>query len=230
MKCVISDLHLGATNCLADDLLSFLQQPFEELILAGDTIDRPNQQILGPKHWPVVGRLRELASTGKLTVVSGNHDRWAGPSNPEGTTRCLEAILNAPVLAEYVWETPHGRFLVRHGDGFDRSLNLTFAGDVADVVYRQVQKLKLLWPHWDLAYYLKLASKKLCRVYDMVRVGMALAAKEKNCVGAIAGHTHAAEEVSVGGVPVYNSGSWTDVPGNFILCDETGLHIRNWSG
>lgn len=121
----ISDLHLGAPGCKADEILSFLEQNDAETIyLVGDTFDLWDPLIVywGPTHQRIVYLLRERAEAGRnLVVLAGNHDRAL--LSEKGKKRPEIAGLVQSVLRETVHISADGlRYLVLHGDACDSRL------------------------------------------------------------------------------------------------------------
>ncbi len=77
---VISDLHLGSEVCQAKQLVRFLDQIKDdllvtrELILNGDVFDSWDFRRLKKNHWKVLSIIRSLSDHVKIVWTSGNHD------------------------------------------------------------------------------------------------------------------------------------------------------------
>ena len=204
---IISDLHLGARNSRADLLQGLLADDFDQLVLNGDIVDRPDTTRLSRADWRVVGRLRALAGEDRLVAVRGNHDVLPGSDNERGSTRFVAGLLGVPVLPEYIVEAGGVRYLVVHGDQFDGTMNLTWVGDVADWCYGHIQRASRPLAHW-----VKQQSKHVCGVVEAVERGALAQARQRGFAGVITGHTHFCHDARVRGIHYLNTGCWVDSP------------------
>jgi len=110
----VSDVHLGTSDCRADQLLDFLRSTrAERLYLVGDIVDL---EALGrAPYWPashstVVAELLDLAMRGTAVIyIPGNHDaalrdlagQRIGAIEVKGSRRCTAAPTDdasAPVM------------------------------------------------------------------------------------------------------------------------------------
>lgn len=196
-RVVISDIHLGSPHCRADDLRRFLELlPAEAtLILNGDTIDDPGQE-LPAAHQSVLDQLAELAAEDRLIWIFGNHDDAYIPlpreSCPVGTSCLLP-----------------GRLLILHGDSFD------------NVMPRYRWFLSLFkWLHHlrvsmgarpvhvaRFAKHFKPLYMVLCRSVQSNAVDYAVAQQLETIT---CGHVHAAEDSRHEGIRYLNTGCWTE--------------------
>jgi UDP-2,3-diacylglucosamine pyrophosphatase LpxH len=220
---LISDLHLGARNSRADLLAALLEEDFDRLILNGDTVDRPEPGRFRPEDWQVVRLLRKIARERELVVVRGNHDRLPSPGNPRGTTRVLSELLGAEVVEQFALDVGGERYLVIHGDLFDRTMNLTWVGDVADWCYRGIQRVSRSSAQW-----VKGASKHLCGVVASVQRGALQQARAQGYSGVITGHTHFCHDEAIEGLHYLNTGCWVDWPCTYVRADENGARLLHW--
>lgn len=222
---ILSDLHLGARNCRTDLLQEVLAGPFERLVLNGDTVDRPDPNRLGQEDWRVIRQLRSVARQRELVVVRGNHDALPGPGNDRGETDFLTELLDTPVFEEWEFELEGGRYLVVHGDQFDRTMNLTVLGDVADWFYRGIQRMSRALAHW-----VKGASKHLCGVVDSVQQGALAMARERGLAGIVTGHTHFHHDEHIQEIHFLNTGCWVDSPCTAVLIGPGHAEVAAWNG
>jgi len=216
---ILSDLHLGSSNCEAKKLSHFLQQilhgelPTQRLILNGDVFDSFDFRRLSKKHWKVLSLLRKLSDQVEIIWLCGNHD---------GSAEIVSHLLGVTVMDEYVLESGDRRILVLHGHVFDDFLDdhpiLTWIGDC---IYFFLQWLDRTH---NLARHAKHGSKFFLRCAQKIREGSVDLARRRDCHAVCCGHTHSACEVTDQPVPYYNSGCWTEVPCTYLTV--TSGHVR----
>ena len=115
------------------------------------------------------------------------------------------------------------RYLVVHGDRFDVTMNLTWVGDAADVVYRGVQRVSR-----PAAHFLKAASKHVCGVVGAVQRGALAHARERGFAGIITGHTHFHHDEHIDGLHYLNTGCWVDQPCSYVQVEGGVARLRHW--
>ena len=77
---VISDIHLGSSNCQAPALARFLegilagQMRTRLLIINGDVFDSIDFRRLKKRHWKVLSLVRRLSDKIEVIWIAGNHD------------------------------------------------------------------------------------------------------------------------------------------------------------
>lgn len=216
---IVSDIHLGARNSQGNALLGLLQTDFDRLILNGDTVDHLSFPRFRPQDWAVLSELEAVARERELVLIRGNHE-----GDPEGNHRVgpldvLARLLGVPLHEEFVLDVHHQRYLVLHGDQFDRTLNLTTIGYAAEGIYKLVQRCSRPMARW-----LKSCVKHHCGVVGSVSRGAAAYAQRKQCHGVITGHTHYHEDRWVAGLHFLNTGCWVDWPCTYL--DVRGNHIK----
>ena len=128
---IISDLHLGSSNCQAKNLCALLeavrnyQLDTKRLILNGDLFDSFDFRRLTKNHWKVLSLLRKLSDRINIIWICGNHD---------GSAEVVSHLLGVTVKDEYVLVSGGERILFLHGHRFDDFLDthpiLTWVGDV----------------------------------------------------------------------------------------------------
>lgn len=228
---ILSDMHLGSKACHAEQILDVLsREPFERLILNGDTVNNLNLRKLRPIHWSVLERLRALARCRELVLVRGNHDHDVRPENNGhtngngdsfGAHDVLPALLGVPMVEDYKLEIAGRPYLVLHGDRFDPTLNYVLVTEMAGWCYNVSQKVNK-----KLAKWLKKKSKKWGGILEIVRSQSVLHAREEGFAGVVTGHTHFADDANVEGIHYVNSGCWTEPPCAYVTVDADKLHLH----
>lgn len=207
----ISDLHIGARTFEADALLDFLQSiDTETLYLVGDIVDGWKME----KRWRwddscsrVISELPRLAAEGtKLIYIPGNHDETARIASPvqRGYFRRKFGIT---IRRQVVHETAdRRRFLVLHGDEFDRQILRGFLSRWGDWIFdvfsglthKRFSLAKTLGRHGNMA--LCMLNNFEQAVYRMTQA----------CAvdGLICGHTHIPALKYIKGTLYGNCGGW----------------------
>ena len=222
---IISDLHLGARNSMTSLLERFLLQPFDCLILNGDTIDSLNFKRFKPGHWRVIKLLRAIAVTDRLVLLRGNHDEQCKKGAPNDDLNILPKLLGVPFIDSYsITVTQHSRYLVLHGHQFDPTLSWPALTDAADWCYRTVQKINKRSAKW-----LKHQVKELGGIVELVRRGSARHAFAGGYCGVITGHTHYHEDSAVDGIRFLNCGSWVDTPCHYVSVENNVVSLRAYA-
>lgn len=203
---VLSDLHLGARNCRAEDVLRFLDWvDAERIVLNGDIFDDPMLRGLERSHLAVLERLRELSAERSVEWLRGNHD-----PEPEW----WETVLRLPCHEETELAVGDKRYLVFHGHRWDRSLDWPhWLVNGADEIYRFSQRVD---PTHRLARFLKHRCKHFCRAVDRLQRMATVEARRRLYDGVVVGHTHVAADLWQGSTHFLNSGCWTEKPAAFV--------------
>ncbi len=220
---VVSDLHLGARNARTDEFLSFLRTiRADRLIVNGDLFQDPWLRGLRPGDVEVLDALRRYARYSDVLFLSGNHD-------PEEAW--FPGVLGLPVLDELSITIGDARYLVYHGHGWDKAMELpSLVIAMADAVYAGTQWLD---PTHRLAKALKRKCKTFCRAVKNLRTAAVKAARERGFDGIILGHTHIQEDEMVSDpgqktVHYLNSGCWTEQPCGYIGIRHDAAKIYRW--
>jgi len=217
---VLSDLHLGAKDSQARELLEVLRGVrCEKLILNGDIIDlwslrRKNHW--SPAHTAVVRRLMKMSEKDgtKVVYLRGNHDDFL--------RRLIPIALDRIELAEeHVHVGADGRrYLCIHGDAFDtvtaKMRWLAVIGDISYQLLLDINRFYNRWRAWRGKEYFSLSQAIKGRVKEAVSFIsrfedhiQSLAARRR-CDGVMCGHIHKAEDRMIGGVRYLNSGDWVE--------------------
>jgi UDP-2,3-diacylglucosamine pyrophosphatase LpxH len=216
---IISDVHLGTTECKVREVNHFLRTVrCEKLILNGDIID--GWQLKRAGQWTKAHTrfiriiLKKLEKRGtEVVYLRGNHDDILSAFLP------LE-FENLRVVEDYIHESPHGRYLVLHGDVFDTvTKNFVFLAHLGDWGYRALLKLNRIynaWRAWRGLEYWSLSKAIKARVKEAVshvsnfEEHIAELARARGCTGVMCGHIHTAADKMLGDVHYLNSGDWVE--------------------
>lgn len=215
----ISDVHLGAPECKAAQAAHFLRNcKCEKLILNGDIIDAWALSRSGKWEKPhthfirTVLRKMEKEDT-EVIYLRGNHDDVLG--------RFLPIVLdNLKIVEEHIHETPHGKYLVVHGDGFDHvTTNYKWLAHIGAIGYETLLKINRFynaWRHWrgleafSFAKWIKARVKGAVSFVGKYEEQLQQLANYKGCQGIICGHIHTPADRQVGDVHYLNSGDWVE--------------------
>jgi UDP-2,3-diacylglucosamine pyrophosphatase LpxH len=220
----VSDTHLGARGVQAGPLLEFLRTlACDHLYLIGDIIDFWQLRRgwgWTSEHGLVLAQLLEMRRRGvRITYIPGNHDAFLR-GHP-----ALE-IGGVVIAREAVHEAADGRrFLVVHGDQFDRSGRLaTIAGDFAAAVLKTAgSATNGVRRAMGLSYH-PLGSRLRRRLQHLVpyvarfESSAAGLARSEGLDGIICGHIHIPALKEIEGVVYANTGDWVD------SCTAIGEH------
>jgi UDP-2,3-diacylglucosamine pyrophosphatase LpxH len=219
---IVSDLHLGARNSRTDLFAGLLDGDFDRLVLNGDTVDRPDLRLFRPCDWRVIDALRAVAQARELVLVRGNHD-VPDHGDRARAAGLLTGLLGTELCDEYALDVGGDRYLVVHGDRFDVTMNLTWVGDVADTIYRGVQRVSR-----PAAHFLKAGSKHVCGVVGAVQRGALEHARGRGFAGVITGHTHFHHDEHIDGLHYLNTGCWVDHPCSYVRLEDGVARLRHW--
>jgi UDP-2,3-diacylglucosamine pyrophosphatase LpxH len=236
----ISDVHLGARHCHAEELADFLTSlRCRKLYLVGDIVDlwwlAQRRAVWGAAQHRVVEALHALAKSGtELIYVPGNHDRpirrFCGLMLPRMSVRrrVIHTLLDGR------------RLLVTHGDDYDAATHFGgFQEAFGDWLYYVIlngnrltntMRRQLGLRYWSLAEFLKRQSAAAERFIErFVRAGLD-DARRRGLDGIICGHIHRADLREVDGLIYANDGDWVenlsavaeDADGNLRLLQHGG--------
>lgn len=221
---ILSDLHLGARNSRTDVLQQLLRTDFDQLILNGDTVDSLNFSRFRRGDWRIVDLLKNIARDRDLVLIRGNHDGWVDHDQPGfGPLYVLSDLLGTRMHEEYEITVDGGRYVILHGDQFDRTLNLTWVGHAADWCYNHIQTMSKPTAKW-----LKGRVKHWGGVVASVKNGAIPYARKRGCTGVITGHTHYEDDDYVGEMRYMNTGCWVDQPCTYIRVEDGAARLCYW--
>lgn len=217
---ILSDIHLGTPDCKADELCHFLRKiRCERLILNGDIIDgwalRRGSKWL-PEHTKLIRMiLRKMEKEGtEVIYLRGNHDDILERFLPL-TVGGLE------VTKEFVYDAEDGRkYLVVHGDGFDRlSTNHRWLAHAGAVGYNWLLRFNRSYNWWrekrgkdyfSLSKSVKAKVKASVSFVGRYEEQLQEFARVRGCDGIICGHIHTPADEQVGEIHYLNSGDWVE--------------------
>lgn len=237
----LSDIHLGTRDSKCEEVISFLKATTcRKLVLNGDIVDgwalRSGGRWL-PIHTKFIRTvLKKMEKQGtEVVYLRGNHDD------------ILERFLpvsfgNLRIVDEYVHETPHGDYLVVHGDGFDRvTTSHRWVAVLGAKGYELLLGVNRLYNRWrafrgkeyfSLSKTIKAKVKSAVSFIDRYEDQLKELAAVRGCRGIICGHIHTpADKRLENGVHYLNSGDWVESltavierhPGEFEL-----IHYRDF--
>lgn len=237
----LSDIHLGTRDSKADEVIAFLRATTcRKLILNGDIVDGWALRAGGrwlPSHTKFVRTvLKKMEKQGtEVIYLRGNHDDILDRFLPV-------AFGGLTIVDEYIHETPRGKYLVIHGDGFDSVTTshrwVAMLGAKGYELLLGINRLYNRWRAFRGEEYFSLSKTVKSKVKSAVSfVGryeeqLKELALLRECCGIICGHIHTpADKVLENGIHYLNSGDWVESltaiveksPGNFEL-----LHYRDF--
>ena len=216
---ILSDVHLGTRDSKVREVNHFLRHVrCDKLILNGDIID--GWQLQRGGHWTkahtrfvrIVLKKLEKRDT-EVVYLRGNHDDILAsflPLDFEGLQ----------IAEEHVHQTPHGKYLVLHGDVFDTvTRNFVFLAHLGDWGYRALLGLNRLYnawrrlrgkEYWSLSRAIKARVKQAVSHISNFEQHICELARRRGCIGAICGHIHTAADRRMDGIHYLNSGDWVE--------------------
>jgi UDP-2,3-diacylglucosamine pyrophosphatase LpxH len=208
---IISDLHLGSSNCRDHEIIEFLEclsasaRPTHRLILNGDVFDSIDFRRLKKRHWKILSLLRKLSDRMNIIWVCGNHD---------GPAEMISHLLGVEVVDEFAFESGGRAVLILHGHRFDDFIDayprITLA---ADLLYRLLQ---IIDRSHRFARFAKSNSKIFLRCAEKIRRQSTAYAQSNGFDIVCCGHTHHAEQAVHSPVEYHNSGCWTESPCSYL--------------
>ena len=210
---IVSDLHIGMPLFRREAFVRLVESLDAQtaLVLNGDTLDNPRQQLESEDE-AVLGFLREQSSQRRVIWVFGNHDETYRMPNPGRIEFRRHLELG-------------NRLMVIHGDDFDsvmpRSLWFIRLFKMAHQI-----RLHLGASPVHVAELAKRWAPFLYRVLtEEVKKNAVNCALERGFEAITCGHTHYPEDSSCEGVRYINTGSWTEEPLYYLSvdADETRL-------
>ncbi len=216
---IMSDIHLGMIDSKAVQAAHMLRHcECEQIILNGDIVDAwalKSGARWTPEHTHFVRTvLKKMEKEGtEVIYLRGNHDD------------ILERFLPVKIAGltlkdEHIHKTPHGDYLVVHGDGFDHvTVNHVWLAKVGAVGYNVLLRVNRLYNKWriwrgkegfSLSRWVKGKVKQAVGFVGRYEEQLQNLARWKNCRGIICGHIHTPADKMVGNVHYLNSGDWVE--------------------
>ncbi len=215
----ISDVHLGCADCKIGQINYFLRHTTcEKLVLNGDIIDawalaRRGRWTRDHTHFfRLILKKAEKYDT-EVVYLRGNHDDFLWRVLPFEFDKIT-------VANEHIHESPHGRYICVHGDGFDAvTTNHRWLAILGDFGYTQLLRLNRLYngyrrlrgkPYFSLSKAIKAKVKSAVSFVGKYEDQLQKFARRHHCDGIICGHIHTPADKRVGDVHYLNSGDWVE--------------------
>lgn len=216
---IMSDVHLGMIDSKAVQAAHMLRHvECEKLILNGDIVDVWALKSGGkwtPEHTHFVRSvLKKMEKEGTQVVyLRGNHDDIMEKFLPF-------TIGGLKLVDEHIHESPHGRYLVVHGDGFDHvTTNHVWLAKVGAVGYNALLRLNRIYNMWlrwrgkpgfSFSSYVKKRVKQAVAFTGRYEEQLKDLATWKGCAGIICGHIHTPADKMIEDIHYLNSGDWVE--------------------
>lgn len=215
----MSDVHLGMADSKAVQAAHLIRHcKCEKLVLNGDIIDA--WALSGSGRWTqehthfvrTVLKKMEKEDT-EVIYLRGNHDDILEKFLPF-------KLAGLSLVEEHIHESPHGRYLVVHGDGFDHvTTNHVWLAKVGAVGYELLLRLNRMYNAWlrwrnkeafSLSRWVKMKVKGAVSFVGRYEEQLQKLAKWKDCHGIICGHIHTPADKMIEDVHYLNSGDWVE--------------------
>lgn len=212
---VVSDLHIGLPYFRRSAFVQFVRSlsPETALILNGDVIDNPYQQ-LQREDQAVLNFLREQSFVRRVVWIYGNHDENYQLPDPGRIEFRRQLVLGT-------------RLMIVHGDDFDTVMaksrwfmrlfkfchKVRLRAGAAPVHVAEVAK------RWAPLLYRFLT--------EQVKKNAVECASQAGVEAITCGHTHYAEDAVSEGVRYINTGTWTEGSVHYLSVREAGLFLRS---
>jgi len=232
----VSDVHLGCRHAHVSEFLQFLDryQP-ERLFIVGDFIDwwklRRSlawQQVFND----VLARLYDLSEEGvQICYTPGNHDAFLRQFSWNFSF--------VKVADEFVVRLEDGRrFLVTHGDKFDRvECAAGWVSAAASIGYDALLTANRMasWRRgvprrgtYAFSGRVKRTVKQFVRYISDFETRLAAHARSRGCDGVLCGHIHTPADAEISGIAYCNTGDWVENCTAFVEHESGVLELVNY--
>jgi len=222
---IVSDLHLGTKDSMANDFIEFLDShPTDLLILNGDIIDgwALNRGSKWKKsHTKVISKILKLSNTTRVIWVRGNHDEFI-------TEFIGSSFGNIQIVEDYILNVGDLRYYIFHGDVIDIFITkykwLAKIGSIGYDLALWLNRWYNKWRTWrklpyqSISQQIKAGVKQATNYINDFEGAAIKMAHKKNCSGVICGHIHQPASFYVNDEHYLNSGDWVE-SGTAILLD-----------
>ena len=241
----LSDFHIGSKAFDAEALLSFLKfNECETLYLVGDIVD--GWKLVKRWHWnETINKIfdelaRKVDHGTKLIYVPGNHDEEVR-TLPILRKLKFSHRMRVSIRNRTVHRCADGRkFLVMHGDQFDRRIIAGRVSKISDRLYDLF--LDLIGGHshtkmiidgeikkFSLAKYLSKQGQKALHFLNNFERAIVREVKSEGVDGLICGHTHIPVLKHIGDITYGNCGCWLRLGHTALVESKTGeLKLLDW--
>jgi UDP-2,3-diacylglucosamine pyrophosphatase LpxH len=235
---VISDVHLGANESKAKEVVRFLKKySCDKLIMNGDIIDGWQLRKSGrwkKKHtrfFRVVLKMIEKNKT-EVIYVRGNHDDFLDNVLPF-------AVGNLSIVKDHIHESNGKKFWVIHGDIFDSvTTNMKWLAKLGDTGYTLLLWINKMYnnyrmkrgkPYYSLSKIIKAKVKSAVSYISDFETELVSLARRKNFNGVICGHIHQPEIKDYDGLLYLNSGDWVESLSALVEDDKGNWEIFHYA-
>jgi UDP-2,3-diacylglucosamine pyrophosphatase LpxH len=234
----ISDVHLGARACKAEQLLDFLRHHDAETIyLVGDIVD--GWQLRAAWYWPqshndVIQKLLRKARQGaRLIYIPGNHDEFL--------CGYFGTHFGGVVVTEQATHTAADgkRYVVMHGDQFDRRIrrarHFAALSDHGRMLLERVAaavnlvRRQLNLPSWSLSSWARYKVKDALNYVRAFEEALTAEAARRRTEGIICGHVHHASIRDFPSARYINCGDWIESCSAAVEHFDGRLEIVSWN-
>jgi UDP-2,3-diacylglucosamine pyrophosphatase LpxH len=216
---IISDVHLGAEESKAKEVVRFLKKlTCDRLILNGDIIDGWQLRRSGKwkkKHtrfFRTILKMIEKHNT-EVVYIRGNHDDFLDNVLPF-------SIGSMSIVRDYELKSNGKKFWVVHGDIFDSiTTNMKWLAKLGDIGYTLLLvinkyynnfRIKKGKPYFSLSKEIKSKVKSAVSYISDFEKELVTLAKARNYSGVICGHIHHPSIQQYGELIYMNSGDWVE--------------------
>jgi len=216
---IISDVHLGFTDCKIDQVNHFLRHiQCEKLIMNGDIIDGWHLKKWGKwsvEHTRFIRLVLKKAEKHGTEVIylRGNHDDFLWKVLPLQFDR-------VHLCNEYIHETPNGNYVCVHGDAFDAvTTNFRWLALLGSFSYSMLLMFNRFYnwtrklrgrEYYSISRAIKAKVKNAVNAVGRYETALRDFAAERDCVGIICGHIHTPADKMIEGIHYLNSGDWVE--------------------
>jgi len=217
----VSDLHLGAHNCLHRQIRKLIHKirkgkiKAKVLVIAGDGVNHHNLKKLKHKDWKIIKQLRKLEKKMEVIYILGNHDCNKNTIEKEFGIKCVDDL---------VIKSGDINVFITHGHFYDKYITShPIVVSIADTLYNFIQFVE---SSHSVARFLKKKSKKFIKATVKVGLGVSLEAKNRGCKKAMHGHNHNAGMRIFEDIEVYDSGSFCEKPCTYLTLLNGHIEIH----
>jgi len=209
---IVSDVHIGSRFCRHDGFLEFVAglPDGDALVLNGDIVDRFHDSVPGAREAGVAA-VRAASAVRPVTWLTGNNDRGYRLPRAPAVRYAEEAVIA-------------GGILVSHGDRFEptfrRNPFLVIPVRAMYWAYRSLNR-KPMHP----AAFAKMLRAAYRAFTNHIATAACGEARRRGFSAVLCGHTHKAEDRTIGGVRYVNTGCWTEEDCFCAVLDETGIAL-----
>lgn len=216
---IISDVHLGFTDCKISQVNHFLRHvQCGKLILNGDIIDGWHLRKWGKwnvehtRFFRLILKKAEKHGT-EIIYLRGNHDDFLWKILPLQFDR-------VHLCNEYIHESPNGKYICVHGDGFDAvTTNFRWLALLGSFSYSMLLMINRAYnwtrklrgkEYFSISRAIKARVKGAVNAVGRYEDALKKFAEDRGCTGIICGHIHTPADKMIDGIHYLNSGDWVE--------------------